>query len=233
MMKFRLFGLMTLLAMLFIASGTAVLAQEATETPTPLPPPTFTDGRISETAGLGGLALYCVNSSGTPGDSFEGGAITVWGVGDQKYIELRASELRGSVEVTQEPSVMEMEGELTVEAPAVDSPTVTETEAAEAMIEVTPEPTALVLAQDPILLARATTPNGELGFFRIGDDRFALQGHDDKSAFFTYTWTGCNTGVIEHTTAPFLPFLETVIVVEATNTVDGWEMVTPEATEAS
>jgi len=229
MMKLRLFGLMTILAMLFVASGTAVLAQEATETPAPVPPPTFTDGRISNTAGLGGLALYCVNSGGVPGDSFEGGAITVWGVGDQKYIELSASELRGSVEVMQEPSVMEMEGELTVEAPAVDTPMMMETEAAEAVSDVMPEATALVLAQEPILLARATTPNGEIGFFRIGNDQFALQGHDDKGAFFTYTWTGCNTGVIEHTTGAFLPFLEAPVVVEMNES----EMVTPEATEAS
>lgn len=228
MTKPRLFGLTTILAMLLIASGTAVLAQEATETPSPIPPPTFTDERISETAGLGGLALYCVNSSGTPGDSFEGGAITVWGVGDQKYIELTAAELRGNVEVTQEPSVMEMEGELTVEAPVI-----METDEADVVSEIEPEATELVLIQEPILLARASTPNGEIGFFRIDNDRFALQGHDDKGAFFTYTWTGCNTGVIEHTTAPFLPFLETVFVGEATDEADSLDIVTPEATEAS
>jgi hypothetical protein len=227
MMKLRLFGIMTILAMLFIATGTTVLAQEATETPAPVPPATFTDGRISTTAGLGGLALYCVDSSGIPGDSFEGGAITVWGVGDQKYIELSAVELRGSVEVAQEPSVMEMEGELTVEAPAVDAPMMDATVEPEATDMIMPEATPLVLVQEPILLARATTPNGEIGFFRIGDDRFALQGHDDKGAFFTYTWTGCSSGVIEHTTGAFLPFLEAPVVVEMNES----EMVTPEATE--
>lgn len=228
MMKFRLLGVMTILAMLFIASGTAVLAQEATETPTPIPPASFTDGRISQTAGLGGLALYCVDSSGnTHVTSFDGGAITVWGVGDQKYIELSAAELRGDVEVMQEPSVMETEGELTVEAPMM-----TETEAVEPMSEVEPEATAMVMAQEPILLARATTPNGEIGFFKIGnDDTFALQGHDDKGAFFTYTWTGCSSGVIEHTTGPFLPFLEAPVMVEMTAEAEMPEMVTPEATE--
>lgn len=228
MMKLRLFGLMTILAMLFVASGTAVIAQEATETPAPVPPATFTDGRISQTAGLGGLALYCVDSRGnTHVTSFDGGSITVWGVGDQKYIELTAGQLRGSTEIVQEPSVMEMEGELTVEAPAMDTPMMTETDEAVTLMEATPEATALVLAQEPILLARATTPNGEIGFFRIGDDRFALQGHDDKGAFFTYTWTGCSSGVIEHTTGAFLPFLEAPVVVEMNES----EMVTPEATE--
>ena len=126
---------------------------------------------------------------------------------------------------------MEMEGELTVEAPAMDTPMMTETDEAVTLMEATPEATALVLAQEPILLARATTPNGEIGFFRIGDDRFALQGHDDKGAFFTYTWTGCSSGVIEHTTGAFLPFLENVVMVEMTAEAEMPEMVTPEATE--
>ena len=206
MTKQRTLAITLVLALLLAVTGTSLLAQEATETPTVMPPPTFTDGRISNTAGLGGLALYCVDSSGnTNVDTFDDGAITVWGVGDQKYIELTARELRGSMEIDQEPSVMEVEGTLTEEAPMM--------EMAEATSEPQPEATEMTMMHDPVLLARANTPNGPIGFFSLGEDHFALQGHDDKAAFFTYSWTGCSTGVIEHTTGAFLPFLEEMIVV--------------------
>ncbi|MEP7293175.1 MAG: hypothetical protein ABI835_15435 [Chloroflexota bacterium] len=227
MMKLRIFGITLVMVIAFTALSTAVLAQEATETP--VPPPTFTDGRISDIVGLGGLALYCVDANGTNNmNSFEDGAITVWGVGDQKYIELSADELRSDEEISQEPSVMEMEGEMTEEASMDEMMT----EEASMMDEMMTEEAPMVLLEEPVLLARATTPNGEIGFFRVSnDDQFVLQGHDDKGAFFTYTWTGCGVGKLDHTTGAFLPELEMMPMMESTDEMG--EMMTPEATANS
>jgi hypothetical protein len=238
-MKTQMIRNSLVLLLLLATSVTALFAQEETETPipsaeetvTPVPPPAFTDGRISNTAGLGGLALYCVDENNINVSSIDDGSITVWGVGDQKYIELTADELRGDEEILQEPSVAETEGELTEAAPMMtETPAIASEEGADM-----PEATAVVLDEEPVLLARATTPNGEIGFFRISDDdQFALQGYDDKGAFFTYTWTGCNTGTVDHATAPFQPFLEAPIM-EATEEMltSDMDMVTPEATEGS
>gem|GEM_PF-2751747 len=234
-MKTQPIRYLLVLLLILATSASAIFAQDETETPappeetvTPVPPPAFTDGRISNTAGLGGLALYCVDANNINVTSLDDCSITVWGVGDQKYIELSADELRGDVEVTQEPSVAETEGELEELAPTAE--VTEELMTAEGADE--PEATAVVLEEEPVLLARATTPNGEIGFFRIGDDDlFALQGHDDKGAFFTYTWTGCNTGTIDQATAPFESFLEAPMMTE-TESAD-MDMTTPEATEAS
>src|SRR5215207_1826018 len=127
-MKTQMIRSSLVLLLLLVTSVTALFAQEETETPlpsaeetvTPVPPPAFTDGRISNTAGLGGLALYCVDENNNNVTSLDDGSITVWGVGDQKYIELTVDELRSDVEIPQEPSVAEAEGELDELAPTME-----------------------------------------------------------------------------------------------------------------
>ena len=204
MAKRKLIALITTMIALLAFSGTAIFAQE--ETATVVPPPTFTDGRINDIVGLGGLALYCVDQAGnTNVSTFDNGAITVWGIGDQKYINLTAAQLRGNVEIPQQPSVME--AQMTEDASMMMQPTEMMTEEADNMMA---EATPMAMSDEPVLLARATTPSGEIGFFSFGGDQFALQGHDDKGSFYTYTWTGCGTGKLEHTTAPYLPMLEVV-----------------------
>lgn len=242
MNKSKLIASILGLVFLLIASGTAVFAQDATETPeapeeeTAVPQPAFTDGRISDIVGLGGLALYCVDSNNVNVTSLDDGSITVWGVGDQKYIELTADELRGDVEVTQEPSVAEAEGELTEAAPMMEATEDMMTDdmmTEEASDMDMAEATEMVLDMEPVLLARATTPNGEIGFFRVSDDdQFVLQGYDDKGAFFTYTWTGCNVGTVNTVTAAFASFLEVPRMME-TEAADMNMEMTAEATEAS
>ena len=203
--------------MLVSLSSLAVFAQSATDTSvpsapgspaatgTPIPPPVFTDGRINGSVDLGGLAIYCVDrNNNTHVNTFQNGSITVWGIGDQKYMNLTAAQLRGKVEVPQPPSEMEMQMTQTAPGAATQSAAMTEE----------PEVTALPAGQTAILLARATTPNGEIAFFSFGADQFALQGHDQHGKFFTYTWTGCSTGTIDNTTAPYLPELETTATVE-------------------
>jgi len=206
----------TALVALLTFSGTAIFAQDETATVVPVPeasetavpPPSFTDGRINGSISLGGLALYCVDkNNNTHVNTFQNGSITVWGVGDQKYINLTANQLRGNSEVPQEPSVM-LE-QMTEEAMLNAEPTEMVTQE---MIE--PEVTIMPMGDQPVLLARATTPNGLIGFFSFGGDEFALQGHDETGKFFTYTWTGCNTGSIDTATQPYLPELEAVATVE-------------------
>lgn len=243
-MNMQLKRRLLVLAFLLSTSATAAFAQDTTETPaapeegtaTVVPPPAFTDGRISDIVGLGGLALYCVDENNVNVSSLDDGSITVWGVGDQKYIELSAEELRGDMEVSQEPSVAEVEGELTEAAPVAEATDVME-ETSDILMA---EATEVVPDMTPVLLARASTPNGEIGFFRIGnDDTFALQGNDDKGAFFTYTWTGCNTGTVNTVTGPFASFLNVPMMsstMEATEEMTSSDMntdMTPEATEAS
>jgi hypothetical protein len=242
MMKQRLIHLFLGTALLFSVGLFSVSAQEQTETPvateettgTPIPPPNFTDGRISDTAGLGGLAIYCVDkNNNTRVSSFDNGAITVWGVGDQKYINLSAAQLRGNVEVPQEPSVLIAEMTEEAEMSGMETPTAEMTLENTTALSETTTPSMT----EPVLLARAMTPNGEIGFFSFGGDRFALQGHDDKGAFFTYTWTGCSTGVLDHTTGTYLSDLEATVepmmTMEATSdmgSMSGMDTVTPEPT---
>jgi len=212
----KMLALATALVTVLAFSSTAILAQEETASVVPVPeasetavpPPSFTDGRINGSISLGGLALYCVDkNNNTHVTSFQNGSITVWGVGDQKYINLTANQLRGNVEVPQEPSVM-LE-QMTEEAMMNAAPTEMATEE---MME--PEVTAMPMGDQPILLAQALTPNGLIGFFTFGGDEFALQGHDETGKFFTYTWTGCSTGSIDTATQPYLPELEAVATVE-------------------
>ncbi len=207
MMKLQRSGVLAALITLLTISG-VVFAQ--TETATPIPPPVFTDGRINGSIDLGGLALYCVDSAGKNISSFDNGFITVWGAGDQKYINLDADQLRGNVEIPQLPSQAQMQA-MTEEASA----TMMATEASSAMTtpEATPMPAATLPAgTTAALLARAMTPNGEIGFFSLGNDTFALQGYDEHGKFFTYTWTGCSTGTLDNTTGAYQPGL----VVQAT-----------------
>src|SRR5579871_1538983 len=107
-------GILAAVIALLTFSGAAVFAQ--TETATPVPPATFTDGRINGSVDLGGLALYCVDKDGKNVTSFDNGFITVWGVGDQKYINLDADQLRGNVEIPQLPSQAQMQAMSTAEA---------------------------------------------------------------------------------------------------------------------
>ncbi len=227
MTTYNLMGKAVALIALVIFACSAVNAQEATptvepapeESPSVIPPPNFSDGRINDATGLGGLAIYCVDQTGdTHVDTFEEGSITVWGVGDQKYIELADYQLRGNIEVHQQPSVMEAQMNLTATPEPTKRPTRAPTEAAA---------TEMAFGEKPFLLARATTPTGEIGFFRVGNDEFALQGHDDKGKFFTYSWTECSEGVLDNTTAPYLPMLE------ATATVEVPELATAEVTASS
>jgi len=203
--------LLSIAALLLLAfSSTAILAQSTTETPAPsagetatvIPPPVFTDGRINGSIDLGGLALYCVDQSGNNVNAIDNGFITVWGVGDQKYINLDANQLRGNVEIPQLPATMQMTQE------ATEDTTVMEVTPMVAVSSEEPQAAATPAAQ-PVLLARAATPNGEIGFFGLGNDQFALQGYDENGKFFTYTWTGCSTGVIDTTSAAYMPDVTT------------------------
>jgi len=216
MIKRHLLSIAAVSVALLAFSATAILAQEETPTVVPMPdateaavpPPSFTDGRINGSISLGGLALYCVDkNNNTHVTSFQNGSITVWGIGDQKYINLTANQLRGNVEVQQAPSVMveQMTEEAMTSGDATMMPT-------EEMME--PEVTAMPMGDQPILLAQALTPNGLIGFFTFGGDEFSLQGHDETGKFFTYTWTGCSTGSIDTTTQAYLPELEAVATVE-------------------
>jgi hypothetical protein len=189
-----------LLALLIV---TGAAAQEAT--PAVTSEPNYSDGRINDNAELGGLAIYCVDiDNNTHIDSFEEGAITVWGIGDQKYIELAAYQLRGRLEVRQAPSVAEAQMRLT--ATPIPTATVERTEA--------PDETPIPVDAVPFLVARANTPNGVIGFFRVGEDEFALQGHDDKGNFFTYYWAGCDMGELDPDAAPYDPMLEVMATPE-------------------
>jgi hypothetical protein len=197
-------------ALIALLCFSAVAAQE--ETPTIEPAPAYTDGRINDNAELGGLAIYCVDiNNNTHVGSFEEGAITIWGIGDQKYIELAAYQLRGRIEVRQAPSVAEAQMHLT----ATPQPTAT--------IAKTEEPEATETANpsepEPFLVARANTLNGVIGFFRVGEDEFALQGHDDKGNFFTYRWTACDIGELDDSAVPYNPILEVTATPEATSEV--------------
>jgi hypothetical protein len=201
-----------MIALLFISTA---MAQE--ETPSVNPPPNYTDGRINDNAELGGLAIYCVDiNNNTHIDSFEEGAITVWGIGDQKYIELAAYQLRGRIEVRQAPSVAEAQMRLTATPPP--TATIEPTEA--------PEATPIPGETEPFLVARAKTPNGVIGFFRVGEDEFALQGHDDKGNFFTYRWTACDIGALDESAMRYHPMLAVTATPEATE-------ATPEVTPES
>ncbi len=204
--------LMTVLA-LFALAGAAVFAQEETAT---VAAPSFTDGRINNSTLLGGLAIYCVDASSSPVSTFENGGITVWGVGDQKYINLSAAQLQGMTEIPQTPSMMEAQMTQTAPAPMM-------TEEAMPMMEVTVE----VMGETAVLLAQATTPNGEIAFFSFGDQQFALQGRNDEGKLFTYRWIGCTEGMLDQSAEAYLPELE------ATATVEFMELETPEVTPAS
>ncbi len=218
MAKRQFISLTLAIVALLAFSGTAIFAQSATETP--VAPATFSDGRINDIIGLGGLAIYCVDqNNNTHVNTFQNGAITVWGVGDQKYINLSAAQLRGNAQITQQPAAME--AQMTEDASMMMQPTATVTPEATEMMSATPAGTA----SEPFLLTTAMTPSGVIGFFRVGQDKFALQGHDDKGSFYTYTWTGCSTGFLDHSTLPYLPML--------TATEEMPDMMTPEVTPAS
>ncbi len=223
MAKAQRIGILVMLMALLAVSGTAIFAQ--TETVTPVPPPNFTDGRINDHTNLGGLAIYCVNASSQPVHSYENGAVTIWGIGDQKYVNLSAAQLAGSAEIPQTPSSMEIQ--MTQTAPALMQSTPMMTEESAAMVDVTPN----AMGETPVLLARATTPDGEIGFFKLGDDQFVLQGHDDNGQFFSYRWNGCTEGALDTTVEPYLPELTAAATVEfpAFETPE----VTPEMTAGS
>ncbi len=207
------------IAILLIAlSSVAIFAQEATATV--VPPPSFTDGRINDSTLLGGLAIYCVDANSNPVSTFENGAITVWGVGDQKYINLSAAQLSGDMEIPQQPS--QMEAQMTLTPPM--EPTATEMMMATKEPAVTMEMTDEAMSAMPILLARATTPTGDLAFFKLGAEEFALQGYDEQGNLFTYTWTGCTGGMVDHATEAYVPLFAATAMPEMT------PEMTPEAT---
>jgi hypothetical protein len=220
MKKTRLVLVGTLLSLLTILSAAAIMAQDSTEEPpaeSTAVASSFADNRINGDVFLGGLALYCEDENGNAdGNTFQNGAITVWGPDGQKYLELTAFQLRGSndsdmdmMESTEEP-----------------------------MMEVTAEPF------EPVLLAQANTINGTIWFFLNGTDRFTLQGTDNTGKFYSYTWEGCAQGGLDVGAGPIIssgmnmmPTAE--MTMEATDMVTpAPEMtdmpeVTPEATEAS
>ncbi len=129
----------SIVILLIALSSAAIFAQE--ETATVAPPPSFTDGRINDSTLLGGLALYCVDANSNVVSTFANGAITVWGVGDQKYINLSAAQLHGDVEIPQQPS--QMEAQMTLTPPM--EPTATE------MMMATEEPTVMMEMTDEVM----------------------------------------------------------------------------------
>lgn len=176
--------LASLSAVIIAAQESTEEAPEATEVPS-----SFSDNRINGDIYLAGLAVYCVDETGsTDTNTYQNGGITVWGADGQEYIALTVAQLRGDEEIPQPAVPMEM------------------TE--EPMMEVTPAPTDDMMATEemmpePVLLARAQTMNGPVWLFRVTDDVFALQGNDEYGKFYTYTWTGCSLGVLSTETAPF------------------------------
>ncbi len=181
------------LSLITVFSAAALLAQDATEEPSMEAtevPSSFADNRINGDIFLGGLALFCEDENGmTDGNTFQDGALTVWGPEGQEYIRLTAAQLRGDEEIDQPPPTPDM---MTTPMPEATM------EAMDA--EATPEPMT-----DPVLLARAETTSGWIWLFRVGEDTFALQGTDNTGKFYTYTWTGCALGVLEAGTMPIFP----------------------------
>jgi hypothetical protein len=179
---------------LTLLSTALLLAQETTPEPTAEVtdmPSSFNDNRINGDVFLGGLALFCEDETGsTAGNTFQNGALTVWGAEGQEYIRLTAAQLRGDEEIPQPPPAME--------PGATEEPMMTET--------VEPEETQEPLAS-PVLLAQAETANGTIWLFRVGMDTFALQGNDNTGKFFTYTWTSCALGTLTTDQPPFTTFL--------------------------
>lgn len=198
-----------LLSLLTILSAAVIIAQESTEEPaaeSTSVASSFNDNRINGEVFLGGLAVYCEDENGnTDGNTFQNGGITVWGADGQKYIELTAAQLRGDEEIMQPPP--------TLEAGATEEP----------MMEMTLDPSATEEPMDPILLAQADTVNGTIYFFRIGTDRFTLQGNDNTGKFFSYTWIGCALGALDIGAGPIISMGD-MPMVEVT------EMATMEAT---
>lgn len=217
MKKTRLVLVASLLSLLTIFSAAAILAQDSTEEPpaeATAVSSSFSDNRINGDVFLGGLALYCEDENGnTDGNTFQNGAITVWGPDGQKYLELTAVQLRGG-----RASDMSM-SEAT----------------AEPMMEMTAEPAAPFV---PVLLAQANTLNGPVWFFLNGTDRFTLQGTDNTGKFYSYTWEGCEQGGLDVGAGPIIStgmnMMPTVeATMEATDMVTPAPEMTPEATEAS
>lgn len=204
-------------AALIAAQETTEEAPEATEIPS-----SFSDNRINGDIYLAGLAVYCTDENGsTDTNTYQNGGITVWGADGQKYIELTVDQLRGDEEIAQPVVPMETTAEaVTPTETATAVPTVEAAGTEEAMPE-------------PVLLARAETPNGTIWLFRISDDVFALQGTDEYGKFYTYMWTGCSLGVLSTETAPFagLDFSQTPMPSMATTEEPA--MPTEEATAQS
>lgn len=183
--------LASLSAVIIAAQETTEEAPEATEVPS-----SFSDNRINGDIYLAGMAVYCVDESGsTDTNTYQNGGITVWGADGQEYIALTVAQLRGDEEVPQPAVPMEM-----TEEPMMDvTPTATE-----AMTESGDEAMATEeMMPEPVLLARAQSMTGPIWLYRIADDVFALQGNDEHGKFYTYTWTGCSLGVLSTDTEPF------------------------------
>jgi len=189
----RVVALASVLIIAILVSSAVILAQGATPESTPestASASSFTDGRINGDVFLGGLAIYCQNQNGdTHVNTFQNGDLTVWGPDGQEYIFLDVNQLRGNKEITQ-LATMEANMTETVQPTATQTATLTAS--------------GTQKAQQPFLLARANTTNGQIWLFRTGDDQFALQGNDNTGKFFTYMWTGCSLGSLSTDTAPFM-----------------------------
>lgn len=205
------------LSLLAVMSAAVIMAQESTPEATsePSESSSFSDNRINGDVFLGGLAIFCEDENGaTDGNTFQNGAITVWGPDGQKYIELTAAQLRGDEEISQPP-------------PTPD-PLVTPVPEATLDPEATPEPLT-----EPVLLAQADTINGPIWFFRVGnDDTFALQGYDNTGKFFTYSWQSCGLGTLDPNAPPFVAS-DDAPVVEVTEAPTTAPEPTEEVTEAA
>ena len=193
-----------------LVSSAAIFAQDATPESTAVPS-SFSDGRINGDIQLGGLAVYCADATGnTHVNSFQDGGIQVWGADGQEYIVLTAAELSGTEEIMQPPPTME--------AGMTEEPMMASTPMADATEE-------MVSPTNPLLLARAAGPNGEIWFLKIGDNQFVLQTNDEHGKYITYTWGGCGLGNIQTDVVPLLPSIQGTPMMAMTE-----EMMTAEAT---
>lgn len=228
----RMILVTSVVAVLALLSAALLAAQSATVEPTAEStsvPSSFNDNRINGDIFLGGLALYCEDENGsTAGNTFQNGALTVWGSEGQEFIRLTASELRGNMEVEQ-PDMMATQDMMA----GTEEATQMASSSDDVSSMATSEATATM--DNPVLLARANTPSGTIWLFSLGNDQFALQGTDNTGKFYTYSWTACGLGSLTTDTAPFNPMEETMMSTqEATEpAMTSTEMPTSATAEAT
>lgn len=176
-----------------------------TATPEAQPTRIHSDLRINDQYELGGLGVYCENSSGQADLSYaDNGAITVWSVGGQRIIYSPESDLTGMSNTTNTANSTE---------------------------EVTMQPTNTRAANQPfqvIWLGSGAAPYGAVNLYQVGTDSYLLTGVLSDGKPFQFTWNGCDVFSENLTTeAPYVApanvrraasFMDTGVTMNATGT---------------